>query len=79
MQVGGLLVATNNCSLNHANKFEAIKEVENSLDDLYLNVRNLLLDKSNKNNIIREKAILYVDTFHSSKAALESLKFMYFN
>ena len=79
MQVGGLLVATRNCSLNHADKFGAIKEVGNSLDDLYRNVRTLLLDKGNKNNIIREKAILYVNKFHSKKAALDSLNFMYSN
>ena len=79
MKVGGILVATKECSLSDAGKYGAIKEVNSNLEDIYKNVRKHLLEDQKNNNILRKRAKLYVNKFHSTKVALEAFKEIYIN
>ena len=76
MQAGGILIATKQCSLSDANKYGAIKEVNPNLNDLFKSIFDLIKDK-NKGFIIRRKAKLFVEEFHSSESALKSFRKIY--
>ena len=63
MKIGGILVATKDCSLSEASNHGAIKEVNSDIDSLLNTVKEILLSDNKTKLALRKKVKLYFKIF----------------